>query len=65
MGDLVKKREPRYEPKLLLPRLAYPNKYTSYTRFPIMSEGAEDNFWSRLIPAFNEECNEYNRKHKK
>ena len=59
MGDLVKKKEPKYEPKLLLPRLEYPNKYTAYTRFQVANEGAEENFWGRLVPSFNEECKKY------
>ena len=54
MGDLVRKKDLRYNPKLILPRLEFPNKYNAYTRFKSTND-ADDAYWERLIPALNKE----------
>lgn len=53
MGDPVKKKEPQYDPKLILPRLAFPNKYNAYTRNRTTNNSADDAYWERLIPELN------------
>lgn len=53
MGDLVKKKDLRYNPKLILPRLQFPTKYDAYTRFKTNNASADDAYWERLIPKLN------------
>ncbi len=57
MGDLVKKKDPNYDAKLILPKLAFPNKYNAYTRFKTNNNSADDAYWDRLLPALNKTWN--------
>ncbi len=66
MGDQVLKKPDNYEPKLILPRLQFPNKYDAYTRFKTNNASADDAYYERLIPALNKKwLQENNQKYQK
>lgn len=53
MGDLIQKQEPNFNPKLVLPRLQFPNKYEAYSRYRTGNASADDAYYERLIPSLN------------
>lgn len=58
MGDKVKKAEPHYDSRLILPQLPYPNKQTSYTRHRRKDRSVESAFWDRVLPKLSDRLNE-------
>ena len=61
MGNPVLKKPENYEPKLVLPKLQFPNKYEAYTRFRTNNASADDAYYERLIPTLNKKWSEENK----
>lgn len=53
MGDLVKKKEPQYDPNLILPKLPFPTKNNAYSRYRQRDRSVESAFWDRVLPKLN------------
>jgi hypothetical protein len=58
MGDLVKKSETKYDPDLILPRLSFPSKDFTYSRYRRKDRSVESAYWDRVLPKLNEKWNE-------
>ncbi len=51
MGNVYIKPKPqRYDPKLILPNLKFPNKFASFTRHKLQERSATTAFWDRALP---------------
>jgi hypothetical protein len=65
MGDPCTYRDerPRYDSKLILPTLKFPNAYNCYTRHKSKQRTPQTAFWDRVLPILNkrwrEESNQF------
>jgi len=58
MGDLVKKSETKYDSSLILPKLSFPNKDLTYSRYRRKDRSVESAYWDRVLPKLNEKWDE-------
>jgi hypothetical protein len=53
MGDQTHTPEPTYLPRLILPKLPFPNRFYGYTRFRPQNRSIESAYWDRVLPILN------------